>query len=200
MCTFSLIKSSHRISECSLGKSVAFFTSVFTNLYISVSHLQISVAMHSGNIMFTLSGPRTYRGSKIQHPAHLSVLWPVGTQAKDKTRIFPNYQVLRENSSAMFCCVPPRGVHITSMSFNHSKYPLMSIGAGVKAITVHNLKIPTVRFKYLLISCNGTTGRQSDVWNFISCKSEMFWCTFFKYFCNVLSRSLLHQYVSLHTL
>ncbi|KAI4820266.1 hypothetical protein KUCAC02_028250 [Chaenocephalus aceratus] len=92
-----------------------------------------------------------------------------GTQAKDKTRILPNYQVLRENSSAMFCCVPPRGVHITSMSFNHSKYPLMSIGAGVKAITVHNLKIPTkpsniscVTSDMTSVSCTWDSGRKRD--------------------------------------
>ncbi|KAJ4941988.1 hypothetical protein JOQ06_011859 [Pogonophryne albipinna] len=98
-----------------------------------------------------------------------TVIYNVRTQAKDKTRIFPNYRVLRENSSAMFCCVPPRGVHITSMSFNHSKYPLMSIGAGVKAITVHNLKIPTkpsniscVTSDMTSVSCTWDSGRKRD--------------------------------------
>ncbi|KAI9536996.1 hypothetical protein NQZ68_029124 [Dissostichus eleginoides] len=91
------------------------------------------------------------------------------TQAKDKTMIFPNYQVLRENSNATFCCVPPRGVHITSMSFKHSKYPLISIGAGVKAITVHNLKMPTkpsniscVTSDMTNVSCTWDSGRKRD--------------------------------------
>ncbi|KAM4615783.1 leukemia inhibitory factor receptor [Polymixia lowei] len=33
------------------------------------------------------------------------------------TRIFPWQQVLKEGTSAMLCCVPPRGVHVTGMTF-----------------------------------------------------------------------------------
>ncbi|KAK5870919.1 hypothetical protein PBY51_003827 [Eleginops maclovinus] len=90
------------------------------------------------------------------------------TQVKGETRIFPVDRVMRENSSAMFCCVPPRGVNIISMTFNQNEYPLISIGAGVKAITVHNLTIPKLRIKRLVLSCDNTAGGVSEVWNFIS--------------------------------
>uniref|UniRef100_A0A3Q0SNH8 Fibronectin type-III domain-containing protein n=1 Tax=Amphilophus citrinellus TaxID=61819 RepID=A0A3Q0SNH8_AMPCI len=86
----------------------------------------------------------------------------------DGTRIFPSGRVLREGSSAMFCCVPPTGVNITSMTFRNEQYPFMSIGARVKAITVNNLTIPKIVIKHLLLSCFDTTGKSSHVLNYIS--------------------------------
>ncbi|XP_034728872.1 leukemia inhibitory factor receptor isoform X1 [Etheostoma cragini] len=91
-----------------------------------------------------------------------------GAQAKVKTMIFPLQQVMREHTSAMFCCVPPKGVNITSMILNNNEYPLISIGAGVKAIAVANLTIPTAIIKRLSLSCNDATGKMSYAWNFIS--------------------------------
>ncbi len=96
----------------------------------------------------------------------------VGVEVK-KTEIFPYQQVLREGTSAMFCCVPPRGVSVTSMTFNDIKYPLHDIGARVKAIAVHNLTIPAHAIKALLLSCMDTTGKISFVWNYVSCKFEL---------------------------
>ncbi|XP_070761070.1 leukemia inhibitory factor receptor [Enoplosus armatus] len=91
-----------------------------------------------------------------------------GAQAKDTMKIFPIEQVLREGTSAMFCCVPPRGVNITSMILNNNKYPLISIGARVKAIAVDSLTIPTGIIKALSLSCLDATGMSRHVWNYIS--------------------------------
>ncbi|XP_022621028.1 leukemia inhibitory factor receptor-like isoform X3 [Seriola dumerili] len=91
-----------------------------------------------------------------------------GCEAKDKTRMFPFQRVLREGTSAMFCCVPPRGVNITSIAFKKSQYPLISIGARVKAISVENLTIPTTDINALLLSCGDTTGEEYSVWNYVS--------------------------------
>ncbi|XP_029295925.1 leukemia inhibitory factor receptor [Cottoperca gobio] len=81
-----------------------------------------------------------------------------GILPKDKAVIFPSERMLREHASATFCCVPPRGVNITSMIFNKNEYPLLSIGAGVKAITVHNLTIPTYYIKLLTVECSHSKG------------------------------------------
>uniref|UniRef100_A0A3P8XX68 Fibronectin type-III domain-containing protein n=1 Tax=Esox lucius TaxID=8010 RepID=A0A3P8XX68_ESOLU len=57
------------------------------------------------------------------------------------TTMFPKQQVLKEGSTILFCCVPPRGVHITNMAFNSTSYPLINITHRVRAINVHNLNI-----------------------------------------------------------
>uniref|UniRef100_A0A3P8TEF7 Fibronectin type-III domain-containing protein n=1 Tax=Amphiprion percula TaxID=161767 RepID=A0A3P8TEF7_AMPPE len=90
-----------------------------------------------------------------------------GVKAKDKTKIYPSDQVLREGSNPKFCCVPPVGVNITGMAFGKKPYPLESVGDGVKAITVKNLTIPKGLLKFVLISCSDTTGRQ-DTLNYVS--------------------------------
>ncbi|XP_074495372.1 leukemia inhibitory factor receptor isoform X2 [Sebastes fasciatus] len=92
-----------------------------------------------------------------------------GVQA-NKTKIFPFQRVLREHTSAMFCCVPPRGVtiNITSMTLNNREYPLISVGAGVKAISVPNLTIPVALIKRLTLFCSNATGLISYAWNYIS--------------------------------
>ncbi|XP_078107293.1 leukemia inhibitory factor receptor isoform X1 [Sander vitreus] len=91
-----------------------------------------------------------------------------GAREKVKTKIFPLQRLMKEHTSAMFCCVPPRGVNITSMIFNNNNYPLISIGAGVKAIAVDNLTIPTAYIKRLSLSCNNATGKIAHAWNYIS--------------------------------
>ncbi|XP_028434715.1 leukemia inhibitory factor receptor isoform X2 [Perca flavescens] len=91
-----------------------------------------------------------------------------GAQMKVETKIFPCERIMREHTSAMFCCVYPRGVDITSMILNSKKYPLISIGAGVKAIAVDNLTIPTGLIKRLSLSCNNATGGIGYAWNYIS--------------------------------
>ncbi|XP_071339604.1 leukemia inhibitory factor receptor isoform X4 [Trachinotus anak] len=91
-----------------------------------------------------------------------------GVQAKDKTEMFPFERVLREGTNVTFCCVPPRGVNITGIAFKNTKYPLISVGARVKAITVTNLTIPTIIFKVLLFSCYDTTNKINSVWNYVS--------------------------------
>ncbi|KAF1389404.1 hypothetical protein PFLUV_G00073080 [Perca fluviatilis] len=91
-----------------------------------------------------------------------------GAQMKVETKIFPFQRMMREHTSAMFCCVHPRGVNITSMILNRNKYPLISIGAGVKAIAVGNLTIPTGLIKRLSLSCNDATDVIGYAWNYIS--------------------------------
>lgn len=90
-----------------------------------------------------------------------------GVKAKDKIKIYPFDQVLREGSNPKFCCVPPVGVNITGMAFRNKPYPLESVGDGVKAITVKNLTIPKVGLKFVRIRCSDTTGRKDSL-NYVS--------------------------------
>ncbi|XP_013867225.1 oncostatin-M-specific receptor subunit beta [Austrofundulus limnaeus] len=91
-----------------------------------------------------------------------------GVTIEHKTRIFPSKRMLREGSSAMFCCVPRAGVSITSITFSNNPYPLLSVGARVKAISVNNLTIPTTRFKTLTVTCTDSTGETVYTANNIS--------------------------------
>ncbi|XP_027133359.1 leukemia inhibitory factor receptor isoform X3 [Larimichthys crocea] len=91
-----------------------------------------------------------------------------GTQANGRTEIFPKQRMMREGANAMFCCVPPKGVSITSVTLNNNEYPLISIGDRVKAIAVNNLTIPNDLIRRLTLICKDTTGKSSYVWNFIS--------------------------------
>ncbi|KAG8011834.1 Oncostatin-M-specific receptor subunit beta [Nibea albiflora] len=95
-----------------------------------------------------------------------------GTRANGRTKIFPEKRMMREGANAMFCCVPPKGVSITSVTFNNNKYPLISVGDTVKAIAVHNLTIPKDYIKRLTPSCEDATGKRSYAWNYISCKER----------------------------
>nr|XP_046243960.1 leukemia inhibitory factor receptor [Scatophagus argus] len=92
-----------------------------------------------------------------------------GTQATEKIQIFPFQRVLREGTSAMFCCVPPRGVNITRITFSNYEYPLIRISDSVKSISVDNLTIPTTFIKAHSLSCSDTTGKLSrSSWNYVS--------------------------------
>ncbi|KAM3867636.1 leukemia inhibitory factor receptor [Diretmus argenteus] len=84
------------------------------------------------------------------------------------TKMFPFQRLLREGSSAMLCCIPPRGVHITSMAFSDTKYPLINIGDGVKAISVKNLTIPRGVINGVFLSCNDTTAMPQYCINYVT--------------------------------
>lgn len=103
--------------------------------------------------------------------------------------MFPVRRVLREGTTAMFCCVPPRGVSIINITLNNKQYPLINIGSRVKAIVKENLTIPLSAIKVLSLSCTDSTGKMSYAWNYVSCKFELsFLFTFLYYF----SKHLLH--------
>ncbi|XP_006790156.1 leukemia inhibitory factor receptor isoform X2 [Neolamprologus brichardi] len=91
-----------------------------------------------------------------------------GFKANDEIHIFPSSRVLRQGSSAMFCCIPPTGVNVKRMTFRNKEYRLLSIGGGVKAITVNNLTIPKGIIKHLLLTCDDATGNSVHVSNYIS--------------------------------
>ncbi|XP_060894548.1 leukemia inhibitory factor receptor isoform X1 [Labrus mixtus] len=91
-----------------------------------------------------------------------------GAQAKNRTKIFPFQRVLREGTSAMFCCVPPLGVTITSISINNSPQPLISISDRVKAITVEKLKIVESFIDALSIICSDDAGNNRHIFNYVS--------------------------------
>lgn len=84
--------------------------------------------------------------------------------------MFPSQRVLIEGTSAMFCCVPPRGLDITDITFDNKQHTPISVGAGVKAIMVVNLTIPNRPIKGLTLSCRDSTGKKSRMWNYVSCK------------------------------
>lgn len=85
--------------------------------------------------------------------------------------MFPCDAVLREGSTATYCCVPPAGGNITNISIDATKYSLLSIGARAKAITVENLQIPKRGMHTL--TCTDSTGHQKRVWNYVGCEYEL---------------------------
>ncbi|XP_075994706.1 leukemia inhibitory factor receptor isoform X2 [Genypterus blacodes] len=96
--------------------------------------------------------------------------WAVhyGARPEKQTQIFPFQRVLREGSDVLLCCVPPAGVHITSMAFDNSNYNLISVGDRVKAIAVKELTIPDRLIKPLLFSCSDSTQQTLHFWNYVS--------------------------------
>ncbi|XP_068461138.1 leukemia inhibitory factor receptor, partial [Clinocottus analis] len=92
-----------------------------------------------------------------------------GARVLGATRIFPSQRVLMENASAAFCCVPPRGVVVTGMTFNDRERPLLAVGAaGVKVITVRRLTVPTTFIKVVSLSCSDARRQISYAWNYVS--------------------------------
>ncbi|XP_034547122.1 leukemia inhibitory factor receptor isoform X2 [Notolabrus celidotus] len=91
-----------------------------------------------------------------------------GDQAKGRTKIFPFQRVLREGTRAVICCVPPKGVNITSISINNREQPLISIGAIVKAVTIESLAIQTTFINALSVNCSDDSGNSRFIWNYVS--------------------------------
>lgn len=106
-------------------------------------------------------------------PFTQTVTSPVGVTPPDK-RIYPFDKRLEEGTSAVFCCVPPPGVNITSMTFNNMTYPLISFGARVKAIAVASLTIPSSQVH--IVGCRGTTGSPKYSLNYMTCEFELLFC------------------------
>lgn len=153
----------------------------------------VSPPVQQYNFCSPFKNPRTYQGIKkiFQHfflheilnssssDCTITLLCLAGVKANDKSQIFPSNRVLRQGSSAMFCCIPPTGVNVKRMTFRNKEYRLLSIGGGVKAITVNNLTIPEGIIKHLILSCDDATGKSVHVSNYISCKFESF------FFCSL---------------
>ncbi|CAJ1069255.1 leukemia inhibitory factor receptor isoform X1 [Xyrichtys novacula] len=89
-------------------------------------------------------------------------------QAKEKILIYPFQRVLREGTSAMFCCIPPKGENITSISINNSKHPLISVDTRVKAISVENVPVQTSFINSLTVTCSTDSGNVREIWNYVS--------------------------------
>lgn len=97
----------------------------------------------------------------------MCVCLSVGAQPADKAKIFPFQRVLREGDSAMFCCVPSHGDHVSDITLNDKKYPLINVGTAVRAISVQNLTIPTF-VSPIKVHCDSQ--RPWSVWNYVSCR------------------------------
>ncbi|KAM7017805.1 leukemia inhibitory factor receptor isoform 2-T2 [Tautogolabrus adspersus] len=91
-----------------------------------------------------------------------------GAKAENRTKIFPFQRVLREGTSAMFCCVPPLGVNITSISIDNKPHPLINISDKVKAITVEKLTILESIIDAVSIKCSDDAGNNNHILNYPS--------------------------------
>ncbi|KAF7200667.1 leukemia inhibitory factor receptor [Nothobranchius furzeri] len=91
-----------------------------------------------------------------------------GVEAKTATQVFPNREFLKEGDTVMFCCVPKEGVNITRITFGVHQYPLLSVGARVKAVSVKHLTIPTTLVKAWSLTCSDSTGEKVHSMKFIS--------------------------------
>lgn len=140
----------------------------------------VSLSVQQYNFCSPFKNPRTYQGimheilNSSSSDCTVTLLCFAGFKPNDKIHIFPSSRVLRQGSSAMFCCIPPTGVNVKRMTFRNEEYRLLSIGGGVKAITVNNLTIPKGIIKHLLLTCDDATGKSFPVLNYISCKFESF--------------------------
>ncbi|XP_071256166.1 leukemia inhibitory factor receptor isoform X3 [Salvelinus alpinus] len=126
-------------------------------------HCVISWFIHV--LMFLLTSSVYLNGSCLESGAQDTVdrVWK-------KTKMFPYQQVLKEGSTILFCCVPPRGIHVTNMTFNSTtSYPLINITHRVTAIAVHNLNITQASGSGVYSWCEDTTEKRNTYCsNFIS--------------------------------
>uniref|UniRef100_A0A4W6BVD3 Fibronectin type-III domain-containing protein n=1 Tax=Lates calcarifer TaxID=8187 RepID=A0A4W6BVD3_LATCA len=173
------------------------------NIYeIQISRTENHIIIYSANVSVPSTDTHQYTWTwtsdlplecvnhsvRIRHFYNQSFLSPWsewatnnGAEAKDKTKLFPFQQVLREGTSGVFCCVPPVGVNITNITLSKKKYPIISIGTRVKAIVVPNLTIPKNPRKALLLTCSDTSGKgDSYIWNYVSHKSIPYSYSHFK--------------------
>ncbi|XP_041958388.1 oncostatin-M-specific receptor subunit beta isoform X3 [Alosa sapidissima] len=98
----------------------------------------------------------------------------------DEPQIFPSEEVFQERSEVYFCCVAPRDAQVTSITFNRTRYPLISISSQVKAIAVDNLNITSeLGVSLVCLDSKGDEGITSNFVTFppqkprnVSCETE----------------------------
>nr|XP_029494524.1 leukemia inhibitory factor receptor-like isoform X2 [Oncorhynchus nerka] len=149
-----------KVSSCPFGSNS-------TLTWTWVSTLPLQCADHSIRIRRFCShaDPSDWSQWKTNYGAQDTVdrVWK-------KTKMFPYQQVLKEGSTILFCCVPPRGIHVTNMTFNSTtSYPLINITHRVTAIAVHNLNITQASGSGVYSWCEDTTEKRNNYCsNFIS--------------------------------
>ncbi|XP_062308106.1 leukemia inhibitory factor receptor [Osmerus eperlanus] len=107
-----------------------------------ISSLPLECADHSVRI-------RQYDPNLTPTPASTPSSWSIwmtsnGVQPDKEngtTQVFPPEGVLRERSSPLICCIPPRGAFITSMEFNRTYYTPVELDDGGRAIQVNPLTV-----------------------------------------------------------
>ncbi|KAG9354950.1 hypothetical protein JZ751_001663, partial [Albula glossodonta] len=87
-------------------------------------------------------------------------------EADDQTKMFPYQQVLKEGSSAYFCCIPRKGTNITSMIFSSTSPSMIDISDRVKAFVVENLNA-TPRFG-VRFGCRDSKGDDHLCLNYVT--------------------------------
>ncbi|MBN3318171.1 LIFR factor, partial [Atractosteus spatula] len=75
-----------------------------------------------------------------------------GKHQSDEPEIFPYQEVLKEGSTAYFCCIASKGENVTTMKYNHREYPMLPISNRTKAIKVENL--PLTGKNGIFVTCN----------------------------------------------
>uniref|UniRef100_A0AAY4B099 Fibronectin type-III domain-containing protein n=1 Tax=Denticeps clupeoides TaxID=299321 RepID=A0AAY4B099_9TELE len=65
--------------------------------------------------------------------------WKIHFEAWGKVQMFPSEEILLEASAVQFCCVAPKGTHVTDITFNNTRYPLITVSDRAAAITVAHL-------------------------------------------------------------
>ncbi|KAJ7993904.1 hypothetical protein DPEC_G00259530 [Dallia pectoralis] len=134
-----------------------------------VSTLPLQCADHSVRIrsFCNHSNPSDWTQWKTYHGTQEEV-----DRIKKTTTMYPFQQVLKEGSTILFCCVPPKGVDITNMTFNETSYPMINITDRVRAIAVHNLNITRASGSGVYFRCEDTEEKNKHCSNFISFSPE----------------------------
>ncbi|XP_076854821.1 leukemia inhibitory factor receptor isoform X2 [Brachyhypopomus gauderio] len=87
-----------------------------------------------------------------------------------QVRLFPMQQVLREGSSAIFCCIPADGANVTTMKMANKPYSLDPVSQHVRAIRVEGLKPNRFGLNFI---CQDDSGKKRTVLNYVTFPPEI---------------------------
>ncbi|KAJ8401566.1 hypothetical protein AAFF_G00378830 [Aldrovandia affinis] len=148
-----------------------------------VQRTNVTVAFPSDDILLTWKWVSELPLQCIDHSVRIRCLlndtfasdwtpWKMNLASKQEVagrpwkRMFPYQQVLKEGSSAYFCCIPRRGTNITKMIFNSTYPSMIDIGDRVKAFVVENL-IATPRYG-VHFSCVDSQNMKKHCFNYVT--------------------------------
>ncbi|XP_028851218.1 leukemia inhibitory factor receptor isoform X2 [Denticeps clupeoides] len=89
-----------------------------------------------------------------------------GEEAWGKVQMFPSEEILLEASAVQFCCVAPKGTHVTDITFNNTRYPLITVSDRAAAITVAHLNATSTLGVYF--RCRDSRGIDNFTSNFVT--------------------------------
>ncbi|XP_066511548.1 leukemia inhibitory factor receptor-like [Hoplias malabaricus] len=163
----SSAEETHEVQVMLTSRSQLLFQSNITGgpffSWIWTSSFPLQCADHSVRVR------RIFNQTVVSSWSQWTTSYGLQSISSTEIRLFPKEKVLKEGSSAHFCCIPPDSAQVTEILFRNRAYELIRIDPQVRAIEVHSLN--ATYFGVNLI-CRVSTGSERFTLNYVTFPPE----------------------------